>query len=99
MMFPATSETTENPSGLITFTSSTPGLGVRPGVVVADSFGSPVAGRAPVVKGCGGVVRQLPSRNWIRAWRRYFVAAIMPATRIDTVPPPDGAFTGAVERP
>jgi len=49
-MFASKSVTTEMPIGSITFTSSTPGLGVCPAVVEALIVGRMPEGRAPVAK-------------------------------------------------
>src|SRR5688572_14384409 len=98
-MLPSRSETTEMPRGSMTFTSSTPGLGVWPGVVAAVSVGSAMFGSGPVLKSAPGVVHHLPSAVWMRARTLYVEAAFMPATKDETAPPPAGAGTGAVERP
>jgi len=87
------------PVGSITLTSSTPGLGVWFADVVAESVGRAMFGRTPVRKDASGVVFHFPSRNWIRARMWYVVVAFIPATRIETGPPPAGAGTGEVERP
>src|SRR6266700_5106273 len=98
-MFASKSVTTEMPIGSITFTSSTPGLGVCPAVVEAVIVGRMPEGRAPVAKVWSGVVSHFPFGNWICARMWYVVLAFMPATRIDTCPPPGGARTGAVDHP
>src|SRR5512143_3772970 len=98
-MLPATSDTAEMPVGSITLTSSTPAPGIWPREVIAHSVGSAMFGSVPVVKVWSAVVSHLPSGSWIRARMWYVVDAIIPATRIDTEPPPAGAGTGAVERP
>src|SRR5438309_6547430 len=98
-MFPPTSDTTEMPVGSITLTSSTPGLGVWFGAVVATSVGPGMFGIAPVRKVWSGVVVHHPFSSSIRARRWYVVDAIIPATRIVTGPPPGGAGTYEVTRP
>src|SRR6266542_2300104 len=98
-MFPSTSDTAEMPVGSITFTSSTPGLGVCFADVVAESVGRAMFGRTPVRKDALGVVSHFPSGHWIRARMWYVVAAFIPGTRIETGPPPAGAGTGEVGRP
>src|SRR5688500_1745859 len=98
-MFPSRSKTTETPRGSMMFTSSTPGLGVWPGVVAVVSVGRAMFGSGPVLKSAPGVVHHLPSPVWIRARTLYVDAAFIPATKDETEPPPAGAGTGAVERP
>src|SRR6476661_2992445 len=98
-MLPSRSATAEMPRGSMTLISSTPGFGLWLGDVDATSVGSAMFGSAPVVKVWSGVSSHLPSGHWIRARTWYVVDAFMPATRIETVPPPGGDGTGAVERP
>src|SRR5262245_27473358 len=96
MTWPSRSDTTEMPLGSMMLINSTPGLGVCPGGTV--SVGSVMFdGGVPVANDCGVVVTG-PLGSCTTACIQYVVAASMPATRMEIVPPPAGAFTLHVDR-